>query len=81
MGIGNARLVVAAGSGGTLAGLMAGLTLLDSQLTVLGIDVGKLWRAFPASIARLAEELCARLSDRGRVAPARQGLRPQGRCP
>ena len=57
----SARLVVAAGSGGTLAGLLAGLTLLDSPLRPLGIDVGKLWKGFPASIGRLAAELCARL--------------------
>ena len=62
-GIENAWLVVAAGSGGTLAGLMAGLALLNSSLHLLGIDVGKLWKAFPASIARLAGELCSRLGE------------------
>ncbi len=61
LGIENAHLVVAAGSGGTLAGLMAGLALADSRLQLTGIDVGKLWKAFPASIAGLASELCARL--------------------
>jgi D-cysteine desulfhydrase family pyridoxal phosphate-dependent enzyme len=60
-GIEQAQVVVAAGSGGTLAGLMAGLALADSPLYPLGIDVGKLWKGFPASIARLASELCARL--------------------
>jgi D-cysteine desulfhydrase len=63
MGIENARLVVPAGSGGTLAGLMAGLKLLDSPLGLLGIDVGKLWKGFPISIAHLASELCARLGQ------------------
>jgi D-cysteine desulfhydrase len=63
MGIENARLVVAAGSGGTLVGLMAGLRLLDSPLQLLGIDVGKLWKGFPVSIAHLASELCARLGQ------------------
>jgi D-cysteine desulfhydrase family pyridoxal phosphate-dependent enzyme len=58
LGIENAWLVVAAGSGGTLAGLLAGLALVNSPLRLLGIDVGKLWKAFPASIARLACELC-----------------------
>lgn len=62
-GIENAWLVVAAGSGGTLAGLMAGLALLNSSLHLLGIDVGKLWKAFPVSIARLAGELCSRLGE------------------
>jgi 1-aminocyclopropane-1-carboxylate deaminase/D-cysteine desulfhydrase-like pyridoxal-dependent ACC family enzyme len=63
MGIDNARLVVAAGSGGTLAGLMAGLKLIDSPLGLIGIDVGKLWKGFPISIAHLASELCARLGQ------------------
>ncbi len=58
-----AWLVVAAGSGGTLAGLMAGLALADSSLRLAGIDVGKLWKAFPASIAHLAGEICDRLGS------------------
>ena len=71
-GIQQARLVLAAGSGGTLAGLMAGLALIDSPLRPLGIDVGKLWKGFPASIARLAADICAYLGqpltfDPGRV--------------
>ncbi|HEX9117372.1 MAG TPA: pyridoxal-phosphate dependent enzyme, partial [Anaerolineae bacterium] len=37
--------------------------LLGSRLRPLGIDVGKLWRGFPASIARLANEVCDRLAD------------------
>ncbi len=61
LGIENAHLVLAAGSGGTLAGLLAGLTLLDSSLSLLGIDVGKLWKGFPASLARLAGEICRHL--------------------
>jgi len=61
LGLDNAFVVTAAGSGGTLAGLMAGLALSNSRLRLLGIDVGKLWRAFPASIARLAGEICQRL--------------------
>jgi 1-aminocyclopropane-1-carboxylate deaminase/D-cysteine desulfhydrase-like pyridoxal-dependent ACC family enzyme len=64
LGIENAHVVLAAGSGGTLAGLMAELVLLlDSSLQLLGIDVGKLWKRFPASIARLASELRARLGQ------------------
>ncbi len=63
-GLKNAWLVVAAGSGGTLAGLQAGLALCDSPLRLLGIDVGKLWKLFPASIARLATTICARLGCR-----------------
>jgi len=74
LGIAHARLVVAAGSGGTLAGLLAGLTLLDSPLRPLGIDVGKLWKGFPASIGRLAAELCMRLGERHAFTPAQVPL-------
>jgi D-cysteine desulfhydrase len=70
LGVGDARLVVAAGSGGTLAGLLAGLRLVGSHLRPLGIDVGKLWKAFPASVARLATEVCAHLGEPQAFAPA-----------
>jgi 1-aminocyclopropane-1-carboxylate deaminase/D-cysteine desulfhydrase-like pyridoxal-dependent ACC family enzyme len=63
LGIQDAQLVLAAGSGGTLAGLMAGLALIDSPLHLVGIDVGKLWKGFPNSIARLAGEICAFLGE------------------
>ena len=56
-------VVTAAGTGGTLAGLVAGLALLQSPLRVLGLDVGKLWKAFPASLARLAGALCTTLGE------------------
>jgi L-cysteate sulfo-lyase len=62
-GLENADLILAAGSGGTLAGLMAGLYLRRSNLALLGIDVGKLWKAFPVSIAALATEICSRLGE------------------
>jgi 1-aminocyclopropane-1-carboxylate deaminase/D-cysteine desulfhydrase-like pyridoxal-dependent ACC family enzyme len=74
LGIAGARLVVAAGSGGTLAGLLAGLTLLDSPLRPFGIDVGKLWKGFPASIGHLAAELCARLGEPHAFTPAQVPL-------
>jgi 1-aminocyclopropane-1-carboxylate deaminase/D-cysteine desulfhydrase-like pyridoxal-dependent ACC family enzyme len=61
--IDNAQVVMAAGSGGTLAGMMAGLHLIGSALRPLGIDVGRLWKDFPISIARLASELCTRLNQ------------------
>jgi D-cysteine desulfhydrase family pyridoxal phosphate-dependent enzyme len=61
IGIENAYLVVAAGTGGTLAGLMAGLSILDSPLHPFGIDVGKLWKGFPTSLARLTTEICHQL--------------------
>lgn len=61
LGLESAWLVTAAGSGGTLAGLLAGLALCGSPLRPLGIDVGKLWKGFPGSIAALAGETCTRL--------------------
>jgi D-cysteine desulfhydrase len=70
LGIADARLVVAAGSGGTLAGLLAGLRLVGSRLRPLGIDVGKLWRDFPASVAHLCSEVCERLGEPQSFAPA-----------
>jgi D-cysteine desulfhydrase family pyridoxal phosphate-dependent enzyme len=70
LGIGDAWLVVAAGSGGTLAGLLAGLRLVGSRLRPLGIDVGKLWKDFPSSVAHLASEVCARLGEPLTFAPA-----------
>ncbi len=63
LGIEKARLVVAAGSGGTLAGLLAGLSLAGSSLKVLGIDVGKLWKGFSNSIAHLSSEICDHLGE------------------
>jgi L-cysteate sulfo-lyase len=63
LGLESPHLVMAAGSGGTLAGLMAGLTLCHSDVRPFGIDVGKLWKAFPVSIASLATEICARLGE------------------
>ena len=56
-------VVTAVGTGGTLAGLMAGFHLLDSPVRVLGIDVGKLWKSFPASIAHLSGNLCTKLGQ------------------
>ncbi len=72
LGLDLARVTVitAAGTGGTLAGLLAGFTLLGSPIRVLGIDVGKLWKAFPASLARLAGELCAALGEVHTFRPA-----------
>ncbi len=62
-GVEEATIVTAAGTGGTLAGLLAGFHLLGSEHALLAIDVGKLWRAFPASIARLASEICTLLGE------------------
>lgn len=64
LGIENAHLVVAAGTGGTLAGLLAGFSLLESPIRLLGIDVGKLWKGFSNSLAHLTEEICVQLGER-----------------
>lgn len=63
-------VVTAAGTGGTLAGLMAGFAIIDSPVKVLGLDVGKLWRSFPATIARLASDLCQQLGETHRFSAA-----------
>lgn len=63
MGLERPWLVIAVGTGGTLAGLMAGLALCGSSIQLLGIDVGKLWKGFPSSIARMASQLCQDLGS------------------
>jgi L-cysteate sulfo-lyase len=68
-GVQDAWLVVAAGTGGTLAGLLAGLGIVGSSLRPLGIDVGNLWKEFPAAIADMASELCRRLDRPAPFAP------------
>jgi D-cysteine desulfhydrase len=70
LGMADAHVVMAAGSGGTLAGMLAGLHLIGSSLRPLGIDVGCLWKNFPISIARLASELCMRLNQPHTFSPA-----------
>jgi 1-aminocyclopropane-1-carboxylate deaminase/D-cysteine desulfhydrase-like pyridoxal-dependent ACC family enzyme len=57
-------VVLPAGTGGTLAGLLAGLTLMDSSLRLRAIDIGILWKGFPASLARLTKEICERLGEK-----------------
>jgi D-cysteine desulfhydrase len=57
-GLVDARVVLAAGSGGTLAGLVAGLRLIGSPLRPVGIDVGRFWCDFPGLVVRLANEAC-----------------------
>ncbi|HZD58330.1 MAG TPA: D-cysteine desulfhydrase family protein [Anaerolineales bacterium] len=83
LGIPAPWLVVAAGSGGTLAGLLAGLAMLNSSIQLLGIDVGKLWKAFPVSIGKLAGEICHRLGGDQTFTPDEVPLieeRYVGRC-
>ncbi len=54
MGIELSHVVVAAGTGGTVAGLTAGFRLLGSGVKVIGVDVGALWKEFEPSIASSA---------------------------
>ncbi|HET8644401.1 MAG TPA: pyridoxal-phosphate dependent enzyme [Vicinamibacteria bacterium] len=63
LGLGRGNVVVAAGTGGTLAGVVAGLALAQSPLRPLGIDVGALWTDFTASVGSLAEQACAVLGS------------------
>jgi D-cysteine desulfhydrase len=63
IGVTDARIVLAAGSGGTLAGLLAGLRLIGSNLAPVGIDVGDFWCDFPGLVVRLANEACRLLGS------------------
>jgi 1-aminocyclopropane-1-carboxylate deaminase/D-cysteine desulfhydrase-like pyridoxal-dependent ACC family enzyme len=65
-----ALVISATGTGGTLAGLMAGVALANVPIRLLGIDVGKLWKRFPHSIALLANTLCERLGSSQRFTAA-----------
>ena len=38
--------------------------LADPPLAVVGLDIGKLWKAFPDSIASLVGELCGSFDER-----------------
>ena len=69
MGIEKTWLICAAGTGGTLVGLIAGLSILESAIRPLAIDVGRLWLRFPDSIARLAGEICSRVSANRSFSP------------
>lgn len=62
-------IITAAGTGGTLAGLMAGFALLNSPIRLLGIDIGKLWKGFPNSISRLANDLLLSLGGTKQFTP------------
>jgi 1-aminocyclopropane-1-carboxylate deaminase/D-cysteine desulfhydrase-like pyridoxal-dependent ACC family enzyme len=63
LGIQDARVMVAAGTGGTMAGLLAGFALCESRLKVTGIDIGRLWKNFRASIASLTIKTAAALGS------------------
>jgi D-cysteine desulfhydrase len=55
-GIADAWIVVATGSGGTLAGLVAGLKVTGSSLRLIGIDVAMIWENYPKLVARIAND-------------------------
>lgn len=57
-GIVDAPVVLAAGTGGTLAGLLAGLRLVGSSLRPVGIDIGSFWDDFPTLVHRIADDAC-----------------------
>ncbi len=74
-GLRRVTVVVAAGTGGTLAGLLAGFTILESPVRLLGLDIGKLWPGFAPSLARLTGDLCAALGSPRKFSPAAIPLR------
>ena len=47
-------VISAAGTGGTLAGLLAGFHLLGAPIQLVGVDVGNLWRHFQADAIAMA---------------------------
>lgn len=57
MGIDADHVVLAAGSGGTLAGLLVGKMMTGSKATILGIRVGYMFDPFRENVAQMANEL------------------------
>jgi D-cysteine desulfhydrase family pyridoxal phosphate-dependent enzyme len=68
-GVADAWVVVATGSGGTLAGLLAGLRLIGSSLRLIGIDVASIWTSYPELVARIANDALELLGLPERVEP------------
>ncbi len=62
LGISVDTVVVAAGSGGTLAGLLAGFGLLGSDVRVVGIDVGGFVKSLREDVIRILEGISRMLS-------------------
>lgn len=56
-------VVAAAGTGGTMAGLLAGFHLLGTSTQVVGIDVGNLWTGMKADILSMAGKVTALLGE------------------
>jgi D-cysteine desulfhydrase len=69
-GIEDAWVVVATGSGGTLAGLLAGLGTIGSSLRLVGIDVASIWQNYPELVARMANDSLELLGLSANVEPA-----------
>mgnify|MGYP001555693173 FL=1 len=70
IGVTDAWVVVATGSGGTLAGLVAGLHVIGSSLRLIGIDVAGIWTSYPELVARLANDALEILGLPARVEAA-----------
>jgi len=66
----DAWVVVATGSGGTLAGLVAGLRHIGSSLRLIGIDVASIWTSYPELVARIANDALELLGMPSIVEPA-----------
>jgi 1-aminocyclopropane-1-carboxylate deaminase/D-cysteine desulfhydrase-like pyridoxal-dependent ACC family enzyme len=56
-------IIVPTGTGGTIAGLLVGFTLLNSPIKLLGLDIGKLWKGFPTTLAKMATSLSSALGQ------------------
>jgi D-cysteine desulfhydrase family pyridoxal phosphate-dependent enzyme len=69
-GISAARLYCALGSGGTMAGLVAGAALFGGAVEVVGISVSRLREHIAATVAQLATETTALLGRPHTFAPA-----------
>ena len=69
-GVADAWIVVATGSGGTLAGLIAGLQVIGSSLRLIGIDVASIWKGYPELVARIANDALELLGLPSSVKPA-----------
>lgn len=70
LGLHEAQLICPTGTGGTLAGLMAGVALEQAPIRLLGIDIGRLWKGFPQSIAQTASMICQQLGSSQRFTAA-----------
>ena len=69
-GIADAWIVIATGSGGTLAGLLAGLRSIGSPLRLIGIDVATIWTNYPELVAQIANDALDLLGLPASIEPA-----------